>query len=1541
MNNNKSKMKKIFIVIILLLFSTYLFFFLPKYNSPSHLPSKLNKKTIFSSDGSSNNISLIVYFKNSTYNQEVENEFKFYGGIVNTKWNETFASFSGFAGVIPKENKSSFQGIIEGGYPNAIIENDEIIEAQLNFASLQTGAVNSTWFNNGYKGDTNGSIAILDSGIDLSHIFLKDKIIDNKSFIDGESPSDVYGHGTFIGSIIAGTGNDSYNSTHRTQVFINQNYTHSDIFGYAIEPKHYSFKIATFNISEPNEYILINSSWKLITDGINDFQVQLYYGEDLVNSSKNENQSEYYLINHTIAEDELGLYDIVIKYNKESFKDPNFSISSYIEFYPEFYIQNYSYFTGIANASKLVNYKVLNNSGKGRVSHLISALEFVYKNKNASQIISVCLSVGTLGEDVSAINRVIDEISEQGILVIIAAGNYGIQSYDTLNSLGKNQNAIVVGAINDEDQVTSFSSMGKILDKGVIKPDIVAPGGSIIPQHRTIISAAANKNITSSSYGTSISTAITSAAINLLIEAKWNNWAQWNILNTSQWSKILKSTLLMTATETNLDREDDPNTEVDESQYSPYFYQTQINSTHRAGLKDEHEGYGRINIQAAIDALTKTISPNNSYNGHLVNSGNNPLGRHAYARKVNLTANHQYLFNLTGIELFPPTQFDIYLYSNTTNKYGEPILLASSRKSYRAFDYLYFTPRQNETHPILVIKAINGESNFTLNLTEVENIFDPKLEIPEVSYDYGSKNTTVLSLSEIQGDIPEYNITLDRYKFYVEYFDNDTANVPPQQVYVYIHELAKNFTLSQLNPEDINYSDGAVFSSQYIELPENRTYHYRFYVKDGLRNAMLPTDIYEFFKILIRFPSVIKNLEYHHHFNNGLDNWTTTGTGWHLLNQNKTRDNRSRLYEDEWKSIYFGSYHYYPKNYTYQPIGTEFFLNGSLTSPYLNLTRLDENFIPIAKIGLRVSINNFDSINLYINVNGTGWNSTPLITYEEFEEDWFIEEINLTEYKGNYVKFRFNASLDEEPDFIYYKGFMVDYFAIENASNISPPEINFNMSTDIKFNQDLKYQKVQFSLEYFDQDNNYPEYVYLEIDNVNYSMINYFGDWNASSNISEDKGIYFVRSLSLAGMSNKTFKFYISDGKFTNSTKYYNTNNELITYDTPKLLEYNLYQGEIPIGFEFSNSLENFYVTGKPIETERTAWLQGDNTWHIIHKLYREYFYGGMGQGFTENFRGYGINWDAQLITKPIKVLSKDKVYLEFKYEIDLQNEGSRPEDEKDYCQVSISNDFGETWRSLKKYYSESEGILKGNESIDISSYVGETIMIKFTLYSNDYAGGSPGYGWLVSDIYIGYNRNKDHTSINISFLYNYLLSIYEDAENITNQIFNPLVVFYIFFGIATLIATTFIVYKSITYLIEIRNRTISKEKIKEESILRPLITKKKSRDTNAVIERLEKTQAEKPLILHCKYCKSWFYSDEKFDIICPNCKRDQVYAAYNCINCGKWYFKDRPGDDYYCEKCNIKLLKQDKEVMEDLINKKGKILKKYAKKKDKFSILD
>ncbi|TFF98455.1 MAG: hypothetical protein EU547_01510 [Promethearchaeota archaeon] len=1614
--------KKINIILfVFVILSSSVLFLLPEINILSY-NNYQNKKldelsTSEQSESQNFNPNLIIYFKKSSFSNDIRNKFEFYGGdISNGKiWNETFSSFCGFTGKMSQETYNANISLFQNEYPTAIIERDEYVESQMNYASIQSFSFNSSAYINSYEGNTNSSIAVLDTGIDDSVMFLKDKVILNESFVATEpETNDLNGHGTFISSIIAGTGIDPYNSTSKTRLSITKNFTHSDYFDLDIFPQNYSIKLCTVNVSNSNENLIINSSWFNITEGIDDFWIQLFYEGELVNSSHNINQLENYIINHTIFEEEgffsesnSGLYDIYVKYHVEKLKDPTFTISLNAEFIPEYYLENYSSFTGIANATKLINFKVLNQTGEGKVSNVISALEYVFKNKEESHIVSVCLSVGTLGTEITGINTVIDEICNNGTLVVIAAGNYGPLNSKTINTLGKNKNAIVVGAINDKDQVTSYSSKGLTIDGDIIKPDLVAPGGSKIEQHRSIISGTVRENDTTANFGTSISTAIVSAAINILIEAKWKNWSQWNALNTTKFSKILKSILLMTATETNQNREDDPFTDLNENnnRYAPSLYQEIINITHRAGLSDEHEGYGRLNIAAAIDALTKVINPNNTYNGKLASSIDNSLGKHAYARQVNLTAYHQYLFNLTGVN--EDATFDLYLYSNESNAYGDPILLASSRRSFQAFDYLYFTPLENETNPILVIKAINGESSFTLNFTEVENKFDPELKIPEISEGIVPKNTTVLSLSEIEGDQLENNITLDRYKFYIEYFDNDTANVPPKHMYVYIKELSKNFSLTQESPQDINYTDGAIFSSKYIELPDNKTYHYRFYVKDGLRNSTLPEIQTEYFEIKIVLPQVLKTFPYQYSFNEGLDNWTLKGTGWDILTQTNQNDNRSRLFNNTWNAVYFGTFHNNPFNYTYQPVKTDEPLNGSFTSPFYNFTDLNENIEPIANIGLRTSINSGDSIELLVNVNGSGWQDTPLKEYYNVEKEWYIEKINLTEYIGDYVKFRFQVSLDDNLDFNKYKGFLIDYFSIQNYTNHSPPKLKFEINTNVKYLGDLSLQQIQFSLDYIDTDNNYPENVYLEIDNNNYSMINYFGDWNASSNSTEDIGINFVKTMCLNEISNKSFKFHISDGKYNYSTQIYNSNNSLFTFSAPDPLEYNYYQELIPIGFNFPETLENFYVCGTPIQRERTAWLNGDNTWHKVHKLYKDYLYGGNQNEFSADIRGYGQDWEANLITKPLNALSNKKVIFQYKYDIDLQYEASLDQEERDVCKVSISNDWGESWTSLKKYYYDSDG--KGNETIDISEYVEDPIMIKFTLQSNDYQGSSPGFGWLLSDIYIGYDKTKDHVppvisiqtpqdgkelnskinikanltdnnnSLDISTLqfridgsvrslsnYNFnnntgILSFNLDTMSLSNgwhtltivvqdkdgneaevsvsiKVNNLLItlgkaMIWAICGIAILSVNSFLIYKGFRYIMNERNLHIVDETHKYRK-------KGKLRIKN--LEEVKEAQSKYPLTLYCKYCDTWFYSDSKFDIMCPLCGHDQVFVAYNCINCGKWNIRDTPGEDYHCSRCGVKLLKRSKDIIQDrLIKEKEKALIEYKKEKKEFSILD
>ncbi|MEJ2293645.1 MAG: S8 family serine peptidase [Candidatus Lokiarchaeota archaeon] len=1472
---------------------------------------------------------VIVFFNSSSYNLDTETRFLEYGGVINNqrKWNSLFNEFSGFAGIFPLENVSDYKS----EFPNSNIEKDELLRVQMNYAAMQSQAVNSTWFSDGYKGDTNSSIAVLDSGINPDQAFLNGKISGWDNFINNDPISDDNGHGTFISSVIAGTGTRTYDSIVPSITNLYGNYSHLELFDEFIASKNYSLKIASLNLTEINSLVKVNSICIFENDEIDKMWFQLYYNTTLVNSTlhlipNTTKELQYKVLNR-------GIYDLVLKYHKKSEVVPNFSYNASISFFPEPAVSNFNHFTGIANETYILSYKIVNQSGLGYSSDLISALYHVIQNREIKHIVAVCLSIGTIGEAYIGINRVIDEVVDNNILVVIAAGNYGIEGSDPLNKLAINKNCIVVGSTNDIDQVSSYSSMGKNVGGESVKPDIVAPGGSYLLGHRSIISADYKTNETTVLQGTSISTAIVSAAINILIEAKWGNWTTWNAQNLSKWAKTLKAILLMTATETNLEREDNPKTPVDESNYSPSSFNGLIDS-----LKDFHEGYGRLNIQAAVDALTRQIQVGSIINGHLTSSSINPLGKHIFARKIRLNNDFQYQFNLSNVN--QESDFDMFLFSNSSNQYGEPILLESTQKWYGKFDSFFFTPKENETECILIVKANDGESDFSINISLVDNFYTPELKISEITYIGGVKNGTIISQQEFFGNSPLKNYSIDRYLFYIDYFDADASNVPPQDVLVHILENSKNYSLSQLIPTDNNYTDGAQFRSSLVEFTSPGVYHYYFSASDGAHNIRFPSS--NNFSVIIEFPTDSESFPYSHSFNEGLGNWYFNGTGWGILTQSNSIDNRSQLFENDWSSVYFGREHNYPTNYTYQPYSIEDpYPNGTLFSPLFNLTHIDSNFThPFAKFGLRTSLNSGDLILLQINLNWTGW--ITLNRYTNQQKEWFMDEFNLTEYIGNYVQFRFLTDLDVNFDTINYEGLMLDYFELYNYSNRYTPQYFFNINQNIYSFDESRYSMYEFSCNYFDKDGNYPEFVFLEINNNNYSLINAQGNWNVSSELENKKGVIFIRSLPIHDFSNQSFRFHIYDGKFLNTSEWFNPSNDLFGISIPTTLQYNTYINSTLVGYQFSNYLSpDFYLSGIPIPSEQTAWLKGDNTWHTISRFDGMYIYGGIAQNFGGLYQGYSEDWDAKLISHPLQLISNHKVYLQYYYDISLQNEFAIEENELDFCSVSISQDFGETWEVLKKYNYDDD-TLSGNESIDLSKYENEIVMIMFTLHTNNVTIGL-GSGWLLSDIYIGFDKNTDFINPEITFLKpdpnGNVNSVIEIQALITDNINIDTSRIYLYLndklvtnrdydyntntGIFTYMwDTTYSIDGSYKLrivafdeegnraeqyiIVSVENGIINwhtwipwfiviigtiivgivlfiladkkgKIRIKRMKNNNAETLRIKDIDKDQVIKRIEIIESEYikdyPLTLHCKYCGSWFES-KKFDYICPVCER-------------------------------------------------------------------
>lgn len=186
---------------------------------------------------------------------------------------------------------------------------------------------------------------------------------------------------------------------------------------------------------------------------------------------------------------------------------------------------------GIAPKAKLHIYKTLDDSGSGRDSWIIKALDRIAEQNEAAGkavIHGVNLSLGgSFDQSVyacgySPLCRELRRLWRQGVLVVIAAGNEGFAVLQTTDgtveanmdlSIGDPANledAIVVGSVHKENPYTYgisyFSSRGPTAD-GRCKPDLVAPGEKILScRHRWASAAASLSDLYVEMSGTSMAT---------------------------------------------------------------------------------------------------------------------------------------------------------------------------------------------------------------------------------------------------------------------------------------------------------------------------------------------------------------------------------------------------------------------------------------------------------------------------------------------------------------------------------------------------------------------------------------------------------------------------------------------------------------------------------------------------------------------------------------------------------------------------------------------------------------------------------------------------------------------------------------------------------------------------------------------------------------------------------------------------------------------------------------------------------------------------
>lgn len=159
---------------------------------------------------------------------------------------------------------------------------------------------------------------------------------------------------------------------------------------------------------------------------------------------------------------------------------------------------------GVATQARVISVRVLNCGGDGGVSEVVEALEWIRAHHRAGAAAIANLSLGVeRGDDGTAIEDAVRDLIDDGIVVVVAAGN-GDSSAKPFDACaiapGDVDRALTVGAVGVSDNVASYSNYGPCVD-------LYAPGGD---KSRSILSAWIRS---STDYDTDVGTSMASPLV--------------------------------------------------------------------------------------------------------------------------------------------------------------------------------------------------------------------------------------------------------------------------------------------------------------------------------------------------------------------------------------------------------------------------------------------------------------------------------------------------------------------------------------------------------------------------------------------------------------------------------------------------------------------------------------------------------------------------------------------------------------------------------------------------------------------------------------------------------------------------------------------------------------------------------------------------------------------------------------------------------------------------------------------------------------------
>ncbi len=591
--------------------------------------------------------------------------------------------------------------------------------------ATQTGRVRPVWANGfagstGYDGSSDISIAIIDTGVDDSHTDLTGRLAFwNDYTSDAEAtPRDIIQHGSHVAGIALGTG--ASHGTGTTLKF-------TDSGDLSAVPSG-SFFPSLFDFPQVSTTWDATATWLgggpaatmhylHRTKGLNDGFV----------SDGSSSGTSPFLRSAVLTLLSTRAYSAgLLKGGNMS----TYAVASSLTGYTAVG-DGFNTLSGVAPGCNWVGAKVFTNTGSGSGTDINSAIDDMVVKRSTYNIKVINMSIGIVGDPgISTSQRQkVNTAANNGILPVISAGNDGTggtAGQREVDDPGRAAMALTIGSTSDINELTDYTSHGFASPGSTsgqeegYKPDLLAPGGSFY--HSSIMSVDTNdadggnssfSDVQNNDYynitGTSMASPFAAGCAALVIDALQSTGnltgASWDFSSSND-VRLVKMLLTATATETNANREISFgfNPTLERSASGPNGYP--------AG-KDSYEGYGMLNVDAAIEGGTVGYTPGTTANETL---GGSDIARRAWARRVSLTSGVAFDPSLT----VPGTgDFDLYLYSFSPSSYGTPVILGSSATAGSGTgESISYTPGSNE-EALLVVKLVSGSGSFSLTSTPV------------------------------------------------------------------------------------------------------------------------------------------------------------------------------------------------------------------------------------------------------------------------------------------------------------------------------------------------------------------------------------------------------------------------------------------------------------------------------------------------------------------------------------------------------------------------------------------------------------------------------------------------------------------------------------------------------------------------------------------------------------------------------------------------------------------------------------------------------